>query len=176
MMQPESCKSHCSVISRQRPLDSIWEERVLPHGEERGNKKHMLGGVRIPFPFGEGERKPQRTRWKHSFSSDYLSSYTGTFVWLFLMQKLDARPCCHYETWSAGKFHSRSPFPPPQSSKNHSHLILKEALVDSRDSPVMEFSAMHTKLPASCWRSTAVNLRLLPSRKRRGLSSRGWPL
>lgn len=120
MMQPESCKSHCSVISRQRPLDSIWEERVLPHGEERGNKKHMLGGVRIPFPFGEGERKPQRTRWKHSFSSDYLSSYTGTFVWLFLMQKLDARPCCHYETWSAGKFHSRSPFFPPPTKKQRS--------------------------------------------------------
>lgn len=54
--------------------------------KDTSNKKHMLGGIHIQFPLekeGEEATKNKATRWKHSFSSHYLSSYTGTFVLLF---------------------------------------------------------------------------------------------
>lgn len=70
----------------------MWEEKLLQNGvkkkrEDRGNKKHMLGGKEIQFPLVEGKReatKSEATRWKHSSGSCYLSSYTATFVSPFL--------------------------------------------------------------------------------------------
>lgn len=34
----------------------MWEEKLLHNGEDRGNKKHMLGGKQIQFPLVEGKK------------------------------------------------------------------------------------------------------------------------
>lgn len=56
-----------------------------------------------------------------------------------------------------------------------SHLMLKEALALRASSPVASSRATHWKAPASCSRSTAAKLRLLPWAKRRSVSWTGAP-
>lgn len=161
----------------------MWEEKLLHNGVRKekteATRNTCLVANRSSFLWSGGKReatKSEATRWKHSSGSCYLSSYTATFVspflflFFFLIQKPDAHPRRRYETLSAGKFRS------DKRGTGHSHLILKEALVERSTSPVVGFSATHTKFPASSCRSTAVNLRLLPSWKRRSLFSSRWPL
>lgn len=125
-------------------------------------------------PFGGGEKgKPQRVRqqggnipWAHStchLTPPPLFRHPPPFL---RFQKPDAQPRRHGETLSPGRF---------RQTGGDSHLMLKEALVERSSSPVAPLLATQTKLPASSCRSTAMNLRLPPSWKRRSLLSRLRP-
>lgn len=138
----------------------------------------MLGGRHIQFPLerGRGSHKEYGNKVDTFLQLILPVILYSDFCLAFLMQKLDAHPRCHCETLSSGQMRG---FPNDGGSDpayKHSHLMLKEAFVEWSASPVTLFSATHSKLPASSSRSTAVNLRLLPSWKRLSLSSMGWPL
>lgn len=144
----------------------------------------MLGGKHIQFPWerrrGEAT-KNKATRWKHSFSSYYLSSYTVTFVLLFWSRNrthtlVAIMKPCQLAIFTREGFHFSYNGGWEQPEMKHSHLILKEAFVEWSTSPVNVFRASHSKFPASSRRSTAVNLRLLPSWKRLSPFSMRWPL
>lgn len=87
----------------------MGKESVTQHiKKDTSNKKHMLGGTHIQFPL-------ERGRWSHKEQGNKVETFLqlilpvilySDFCFAFLIQKLDAHPCFHYETLSAGNFHS----------------------------------------------------------------------
>lgn len=75
--------------------------------KDKSNKKHRPGGKTYPVPF--------RERGSHKEQGNKVETFLGLilpvilycdFCFAFLIQKTDARPRGHYETLSAGNFHS----------------------------------------------------------------------
>lgn len=137
---------------------------VAQQREKKRNKKHMLDGTHIQFPIEKRRHKEQGGNIPLPQTTRHLIRWL-----LFGFPDPETKRCC-YETLSAGYIL------PPKAAVWHSHLMLKEALLDWTNSPVAAFSATHTKFPASSRRSTAVNFRLLPSWKRRSSCCRRSPL
>lgn len=72
----------------------------------------MLGGAHIQFPLerGRGSHKEQGNKVETFLQLILPVILYSDFCLAFLIQKLDARPGCHYETLSAGNFHSEGFF------------------------------------------------------------------
>lgn len=68
----------------------------------------MLGGACIEFPLERGSHKEGGNKVETFLQLILPVILYRDFCFAFLIQKLDARPCCHYETLSAGDFHSGS--------------------------------------------------------------------
>lgn len=133
--------------------------------KETSNKKHMLGGTHIQFP-------TERGRWSHKEQGNKVETFLqlilpvilySDFCFAFLIQKLDAQALAAIMKPCQLVIFTQEIKGREWRETKHSHLILKEALVEWRSSPVTRFCATHSKFPASTRRSTALNLRLLPS-------------
>lgn len=71
--------------------------------EDTRNKKHMLGGTHIQFPLERGSHKEQANKVETFLQLILPVILYCDFCFAFLIQKLDAHPCHHYETLSAGE-------------------------------------------------------------------------